>query len=102
MLPKSNIVFHPGEYLKDELDARIITQSKFADILGKSNSVVSELINGKRNITAEWAILIGYALDQDPQTWLNLQYIYDLHVAKQKISQDKLNSIIHRRNLELA
>lgn len=101
MLSKSNLVFHPGEYLKDELNARGLNQNKFAKILGKSNPVLSELINWKRNITAEWAIIIWQALDQDPQTWMNLQHIYDLHVARQKIPQEKLNSIIDRRNLAL-
>lgn len=46
---------HPGEMLKDELQARGISQRKFAAIIGVSYSVLNEVLNGKRPITTEYA-----------------------------------------------
>ena len=46
---------HPGELLGDELEARGLTQRKFADTLGISYSVLNETIKGKRPITPELA-----------------------------------------------
>lgn len=42
---------HPGEMLKDELQARNISQRKFAALIGVSYSVLNEVINGKRPVT---------------------------------------------------
>ena len=41
---------HPGEILKDELQARGMSQRKFASIIGVSYSVLNEVINGKRPV----------------------------------------------------
>lgn len=43
----------PGEVIKDELEARGITQRKLADVTGISYSVVNEVLNGKRPVTIE-------------------------------------------------
>ncbi len=47
---------HPGEMLKDELQARGISQRKFAELIGVSYSVLNEVLNGKRPITTEYAL----------------------------------------------
>ena len=44
---------HPGEMLKDELEARGISQRKFAQTIGVSYSVLNEVVNGKRPITCK-------------------------------------------------
>jgi HTH-type transcriptional regulator/antitoxin HigA len=44
-------VFMPGEYLRDELEARGWTQGDFARIIGRPVQVVNEIINGKKRIT---------------------------------------------------
>jgi HTH-type transcriptional regulator/antitoxin HigA len=62
-----------GKLLADELDARDWSQADFAAILGRPTQFVSEIINGKKEITRESAAQIGAALDQTPEMWLNLQ-----------------------------
>ena len=52
---------HPGEILKDELQARGMSQRKFASIIGVSYSVLNEVINGKRPVTTEYADSLQYA-----------------------------------------
>jgi antitoxin HigA-1 len=43
---------------------------------------ISEIINGKRSITADTALRLGKYFGVAPETWLNLQTDYDLRVAK--------------------
>jgi len=55
------VAFHPGEYLKMELEARNIKQKDFAEVLDISAVEISMIINGKRNITPRLAARIGEA-----------------------------------------
>lgn len=52
---------HPGELLGDELEARGLTQRKFAETIGISCSVLNEVIKGKRPVTPELAFKIEAA-----------------------------------------
>lgn len=49
---------HPGEVLRDEIESRGITQTKLANEIGVRVSLLNELINGKRNFTIEYAMMI--------------------------------------------
>jgi HTH-type transcriptional regulator / antitoxin HigA len=75
-------VFPPGEYLDDELKARGWSQSEFADIIGRTPSVVSQLISGKRVITPELAKEIGAAFGTGPEVWMNLESAYRLGTSE--------------------
>lgn len=73
----------PGEYLRDELDARGWTQADLASILGISRRQVLNLINGKSGLTPDMASCLAQAFDQDAETWMHLQVSYELsRVAK--------------------
>jgi len=71
-------VFPPGEFLRDELEARGWTQADLAKILGRPRRLISEIIDGKRAITAEIAWGLGEAFGIDPQFWLNLESSYSV------------------------
>jgi HTH-type transcriptional regulator/antitoxin HigA len=71
--------FPPGEFIKDELEARGWTQSALANIMGRQNSVVSALIKGKRAISREIAEELGSAFGTSADVWMNLQASYDLY-----------------------
>ncbi len=73
--------FPPGEYLKDELDARGWTQDEFASIIGRSAAVVNQIITGKRGISPETASEIGAALGTSAIFWMNLDAAYRLWKA---------------------
>ena len=75
---------HPGEILRDELDAREIKQKDFATTLGMPASVLNQLIQGKRSITPDIAVLLESTLGIEASHWLRLQAERDIEVAKNK------------------
>ena len=75
---------HPGEILRDELMAKLIRQIDFAATIGVPSPVLNDLLNGKRNITPEIAVLLETALGIDAGTWLRLQSERDIEVARTK------------------
>jgi HTH-type transcriptional regulator/antitoxin HigA len=70
--------FPPGEFLRDELQARDWTQTDLAEILGRPVRVVNEIIAGKRAITPETAKGLGDALNTSAEFWLNLESSFQL------------------------
>ena len=72
--------FPPGEFIKEELDARGWTQDDFAEILGRQRSVVSAIVNGKRTLSPEIAKDLGAAFGTSAQLWMNLETAYRLFV----------------------
>jgi HTH-type transcriptional regulator/antitoxin HigA len=71
-------VFPPGEFIREELEARGWTQMDLADILGRPLKLVNDIILGKRTITPETAKGLGDAFGVDPQFFLNLESAYQL------------------------
>jgi HTH-type transcriptional regulator/antitoxin HigA len=71
-------VFHPGEYLRDELTERGWTQTEFAEIIERPLPMVNEIVNGKRGITPETAKEFAAALGTSPELWLSLDAAYHL------------------------
>ncbi len=64
---------HPGEMLKDELQARGISQRKFARIIGMPYTAFNEIINGHRPITTDTALKIEAAPGIPAYIWINMQ-----------------------------
>ena len=73
---------HPGEILKDELEARGLSQRKFAQTIGVSYSVFNEVVNGKRPITTEYALKIEAATGINAEFWRGMQSDYDMQTAR--------------------
>lgn len=71
-------VFPPGEFLREELEARGWNQNDLADILGSYPRLVSEIITGKRAISPETAKKLAAAFDTSAQLWMNLESTYRL------------------------
>ena len=71
-------VFSPGEFIKEELEARGWTQEDLAEILGRPFRLVNELVGGKRGITPETAKGLGSAFGTRAQLWMNLESSYRL------------------------
>lgn len=76
---------HPGRILKRELGARNLSANKLALALRVPSGRITQIINGKRGITAESALRLSCYFGNSPQFWMNLQTQYDLRVAEQKI-----------------
>ena len=77
---------HPGEVIKDELEYRGISQRRLAAEIGIPASQLNEVLNAKRALSAEMALLIGQALDLDAAPLLSLQMKYNLLSAKRNKS----------------
>src|SRR3546814_13449654 len=71
-------IFPPGEFLKDELEARGWSQTELAEIIGRPTRLINEIIAGKRTITPETAIQLGDSLGTGPELWMNLESQYQL------------------------
>ena len=74
---------HPGEFLREEIEERGISQTKLANETGIKVSLLNELINGKRDFTIEYALLMEAALGVDADFWINLQTNYSKALARQ-------------------
>lgn len=85
---------HPGEMLREELECRGITQTKLANDIGVKVSLLNELINGKRDFTIEYAMMIEAALGIDADFWMNLLTAYSKGRAQRDTSfMDRLARI---------
>lgn len=76
-----NHAVHPGEVLAEELEERGVSATELARQIRVPANRISQLINGKRMITADTALRLGHWLGMNPQFWMNLQAQYDLHAA---------------------
>lgn len=73
--------FPPGDFLREELEARGWTQTEFAKIIGRSARLVNEIIAAKRGVTPETAMDFAAAFGTSAQYWLNLDSAYQLFKA---------------------
>jgi len=77
------MLIHPGEMIKDEIMARGLTQKEVARQMGVSYTVFNEILNGKRPVTTEYALLLEAVLGTDAHIWIGLQQEYNMQKAKQ-------------------
>lgn len=82
LVPGSAI--HPGQLLREELKAREIKQIDLAKELGIAKNVMSEIINGKRNITPELAVRLEDTLDIKAEFWMKHQVAYEIDMIRIK------------------
>ena len=84
MISKHRKPTHPGEILFEEfLKPLGMSQVELAKKMNVPVQRVNTLINGKRDMTAETAILLSQALKTSSEFWMNLQVAYDLHEARE-------------------
>jgi len=87
MLPKYRRPTHPGEVLLEEfLRPKGMTQAKLAEKMGVPIQRINTLINGRRDMTPETAILLSQVLGTSPEFWMSLQSARDLFLAKQELA----------------
>jgi addiction module HigA family antidote len=73
---------HPGEVLKEEIEYRGISQRKLAAQMGVSHTVLNEILNCKRPVTTEYALLFEAALGIDAEPLIGMQADYNVQTAK--------------------
>ena len=78
---------HPGEILLEEfLNPMGISQYRLAKDISVPQRRISEIVQGKRAITADTALRLGRFFGMEAQFWLNLQARYDLLRAEDELS----------------
>jgi addiction module HigA family antidote len=91
---------HPGEILKEEfLDALRISAYKLSKETFIPQTRISEILNGKRRITADTAIRLSRFFGTSDKFWLGLQDDYDLEEEK-SLKKSEFDSIIQIENHE--
>lgn len=77
-----DLIIHPGETIADVLDERGLTQVELAARTGVTPAYISKVISGKKNISANFAMSLEYALGVPKSFWLNLQANYDAELLE--------------------
>ena len=77
-----DLIIHPGETIADVLEERGITQSELASSAGVSPAYVSNVIAGKKGISANFARGLEYAIGVPKSFWLNLQANYEAELLE--------------------
>jgi HTH-type transcriptional regulator/antitoxin HigA len=84
-------VFHPGEFIKEELEARGWTNADLAEIMGRHPNQISLIVRGDQDITPETAKQLSAAFGTSAQLWLNLQSTFNLSKSETN------NAVVARR-----
>ena len=80
-------VIHPGEHLAEELEALDMSAAELARKLDVPTNRVTQILHGTRSITGDTALRLAHFFGTSAQFWLNLQSLYDLRLAQQKIGR---------------
>ncbi len=85
----------PGEILREDfMEPLGISINKLSRDIGVPPNRISEIVNGKRAITADTALRLQRYFNVEAQFWLNLQAEYDLRMTKRKIWTELKRRII--------
>ena len=76
---------HPGETLREDLDALGMSAAELARSIEVPVNRITEILNGRRSITGDTALRLGHFFGTSGEFWLNLQKLYELRLAEQKV-----------------
>ena|SRR5208282_4581894 len=77
---------HPGEILRDELEALSMSARKFAEHIRVPPNAVTGLLNGDRGVSAQMALRLGQAFGTGPGYWMRLQDTYEEKCARAELA----------------
>ena len=77
-------IAHPGRFLKRELATRKLSANRLALDLGVPSGRITDILNGRRAITAETAVRFGRYFGNRPQFWLDLQAQFDIATVERE------------------
>ena len=78
------IAIHPGEHLAEELQSLDMSAAELARQLDVPTNRITQILNGTRAITGDTALRLAHFFGTSGEFWLNLQSLYDLHLAQRK------------------
>lgn len=77
-------VAHPGRFLKREMTVRDLSANRLALDLGVPSGRITDILNGRRAITADTALRLARYFGNSAQFWLDLQSQYDIAVVERE------------------
>jgi addiction module HigA family antidote len=77
-------ISHPGRLLKRELTARKLSANRLSLDIGVPSGRITDILNGRRSITADTAVRLGRYFGNSAQFWLDLQSQYDIAVVERE------------------
>jgi addiction module HigA family antidote len=81
-------IAHPGRLLKRELEARGLSANRLAIDLGVPSGRITDILNGRRGITADTAVRLGRYFGNRAQLWLDLQGQYDIALVERERGEE--------------
>jgi addiction module HigA family antidote len=93
MMPMHNPP-HPGEFITEVyLKPNNLSARELAAKLGVAASTLHRVMIGKSGISPEMALRLSKALGRSPESWLAMQYNYDLWQAKQHVNLSAVEKV---------
>jgi antitoxin HigA-1 len=77
-------IVHPGRLLKRELAARKLSANRLSLDIGVPSGRITDILNGRRGISADTAVRLGRYFGNSPQFWLDLQSQYDIGMVEKE------------------
>lgn len=77
-------VAHPGRLPKREMAARGLSADRLRLDLGVPSGRITEILNGRRSITADTALRLGRYFGNGAQLWLDLQGRHDIALVERE------------------
>jgi addiction module HigA family antidote len=94
---------HPGEFISSVyLEPNDISGRELAATLGVATSTLSRVLKGSSAVSPEMALRLSKALGRTPESWLAMQYQYDLWRAKQHVDLARVGKVRLTAMLESA
>jgi addiction module HigA family antidote len=83
----ARLAIPPGDHLAEELSALEMSAAELARQLGVPTNRATGILNGQRAITGDTALRLGHFFGTSPEFWLNLQSLYELRLADQRVGK---------------
>jgi len=81
------IAIHPGEHLAEELKALNISAAELARKIDVPTNRITAILHGRRAVTGDTALRLAHFFGTSAEFWLNLQSLYELRLAQQKVGK---------------
>ena len=79
---------HPGRFLRRELEARRLSANRLALDLGVPSGRITDILNGRRSVTADTAVRLGRYFNNRAQFWLDLQSQYEIATVESERGEE--------------
>jgi len=81
-------ISHPGRLLRREIESRALSANRLALDLGVPSGRITDILNGRRSITADTAVRLGRYFGNGAQFWLDLQSQHDIAAIERERGEE--------------